>query len=160
MAKLSFAIVSLLVMLAFTTACADETKRPAFSTAELTIVTGDKSSHSFAVEVATTPQQHAYGLMFVEKLPPKAGMLFIFDTDQVASFWMRNTLIPLDMIFIRADGSIANIHAGAKPHDETPILSAGPVRAVLEINGGQAAALGITTSSRVYSPAMALYKSN
>ena len=82
-------------------------------------------------------------------LAPDAGMLFPFDPPRPASFWMRNTLIPLDMIFIRPDGSIARIAANTVPMSETPVAVAEPMTAVLEIGGGRAAQLGIREGDRV-----------
>ncbi|WP_428246809.1 DUF192 domain-containing protein [Ferrovibrio sp.] len=103
----------------------------------------------FRIELANTDASRSRGMMFRSQMAPDAGMLFDFFTEQPASFWMRNTLIPLDMIFIKADGTILNIHQRAIPHDETSINSAGPVRAVLEVNGGTAARLGIKAGDRV-----------
>ena len=113
------------------------------------IVTSGKGPQRFTVELADTDQSRARGMMFRTSMAPDAGMLFDFKQEQMASFWMRNTLIPLDMIFIRADGTILNIHQRAIPGDETGINSAGPVRAVLEINGGTASRLGIRPGDRV-----------
>ncbi len=106
-------------------------------------------ARKFKVELADTDQSRSIGMMFRTQMAPDAGMLFDFFTEQPASFWMRNTLIPLDMIFIKADGTILNIHQRAIPHDETGINSAGPVRAVLEVNGGTAARLGIKPGDKV-----------
>ena len=89
------------------------------------------------------------GLMYRDKLAPDRGMIFPFDPPRDASFWMRNTLIPLDMIFVRADGSIANIAANTVPYSEVPMTSEGPVAAVLEIAGGRAAELGIKPGDKV-----------
>ena len=108
-----------------------------------------KGPQHFTVELANTDETRERGLMFRQSMAPDAGMLFDFGTEQMASFWMRNTLIPLDMLFIRADGTILNIHQRAIPHDETGIDSAGPVRAVLELNGGTVARLGIRPGDRV-----------
>lgn len=105
----------------------------------------------FTVELADDEASRERGLMFRVALPPDRGMLFDFFREQNVSFWMKNTLIPLDMIFIRADGTIANIAEQAKPGDLTPIPSDGPVRAVLEIAGGSAAAHGIRPGDRVHS---------
>ena len=104
--------------------------------------------HPFTVEVANTAEQQAMGLMFRRSLGPNKGMIFPFDPPQFVSFWMKNTLIPLDMIFIRADGKIARI-ATAKPLDETPVLSGDTVVAVLEIRGGRSAQLGIRAGDKV-----------
>ena len=106
-------------------------------------------SHRFTVEVARTVEQQAQGLMFRESLGPDEGMLFPFQTPRPASFWMRNTLIPLDMIFIRADGTIARIAANTEPLSEESVAVAEPVAAVLEIRGGRAAELGITEAAHV-----------
>lgn len=108
----------------------------------LTITSGGKT-HRFTVEVAKTSEEQAMGLMYRTKLAPDRGMIFPFDPPRDASFWMRNTLIPLDMIFVRADGSIANIAPNTVPHSEEPVPSDGPVAAVLEIAGGRSAELGI-----------------
>jgi uncharacterized protein len=105
--------------------------------------------HRFTVEVAATPEQQTMGLMYRNKLGPDRGMIFPFDQPRDASFWMRNTLIPLDMIFVRADGSIANIEANTVPYSEEPVHSAGPVAAVLEIAGGRSAELGIKAGDTV-----------
>ena len=105
-------------------------------------------NHSFTVEVARTAEQQTMGLMFRRSLGANKGMIFPFDQPQFASFWMKNTLIPLDMIFIRADGKIARI-ATAKPLDETPVLSGDTIAAVLEIRGGRSAQLGIRAGDTV-----------
>ena len=97
----------------------------------------------FDVELALTPAQKQRGLMFREKLEPYTGMLFDFGTPQVVSMWMMNTLIPLDMIFIAADGRIISIAANTKPMSTDTILSGGQALGVLEIAGGTARLLGI-----------------
>jgi uncharacterized membrane protein (UPF0127 family) len=107
--------------------------------------------HRFTVEVAATPEQQERGLMFVRSLAPDRGMIFPYDPPQQVSFWMKNTLIPLDMIFIRADGTIARI-ATAKPLDETPVPGGEPITAVLEIAAGRAAELGIRAGDKVEWP--------
>jgi uncharacterized protein len=106
----------------------------------------------FQVEVARTPVEQAQGLMFRERLGPDEGMLFPFDPPRPASFWMKNTLIPLDMIFIRADGTIARIAANTVPHSLEPVAVGEPVVAVLEIAGGRAAELGIDEGDRAAWP--------
>ncbi len=108
--------------------------------------------HSFAVEIVDTPESRAKGLMYREELAPDAGMLFDFKESRPVSFWMSNTLIPLDMIFITEEGLIANVHAQARPLDTTSIPSDGPVMFVLEIPGGRAAELGIAAGDRVVHP--------
>ena len=105
--------------------------------------------HEFTVEVAQTPEEQAQGLMFRQSLAPDAGMLFPFNPPRPASFWMKNTLIPLDLIFIRTDGTIESIAPNAVPRSLEAIPSRGPVAAVLEIAGGRAAALGLKEGDRV-----------
>lgn len=105
--------------------------------------------HRFTVEVARSEEEQAQGLMFRERLGPFEGMIFPFVPPRPASFWMKNTLIPLDMIFIRADGTIARIAANTVPHSLEPVSSGEPVAAVLEIAGGRAAELGILEGDRV-----------
>ena len=108
----------------------------------------------FMVEVATTPEQMAVGLMFRADMPADEGMLFIYPSEQQVSFWMKNTLIPLDMLFISADGHIRHIAQRTIPLDETPIPSIEEVKAVLEVNGGTVERLGIKTGDVVRSPAL------
>jgi uncharacterized membrane protein (UPF0127 family) len=116
--------------------------------APLTIRSGTRT-HRFVVEVARTPEQQAQGLMFRERLGPDEGMIFPFAPPRPASFWMRNTLIPLDMIFVRANGTIARIAANTVPLSEESVAVGEPVAAVLEIRGGRAAELGITEADHV-----------
>lgn len=98
---------------------------------------------TFDVTVADDFAERARGLMFVEEMPDTTGMLFIYQVTRQVSFWMKNTLIPLDMIFIDARGVVRKVHENAIPHDLTSISSGGPIRSVLEINGGLAAEIGI-----------------
>jgi uncharacterized membrane protein (UPF0127 family) len=114
----------------------------------LTVTHADKR-HAFKVEVAKSGEEQARGLMFRTAMGPDEGMIFPMDPPRDASFWMRNTVIPLDIIYIAPDGRIANIAANAVPYNETPLPSAGPVKGVLELNGGRAAALGIVAGDRV-----------
>ncbi len=114
----------------------------------LTVRSGTRS-HRFTVEVARTADEQARGLMFRESLGANQGMIFPFDPPREASFWMKDTLIPLDMIFIRIDGTIARIAANTTPHSLAPVGSGEPVAAVLEIRGGRAAELGIREGDRV-----------
>lgn len=120
-----------------------------FARSTLTIETAGGGKYRFDVELAETPAQQAQGLMYRERMAADAGMLFTYDRPQPASFWMKNTLIPLDMIFIGADGRIVNIHANAVPHSLDAVNSAGPVKGILEINGGMSARLGIRPGDRV-----------
>jgi len=108
--------------------------------------------HVFAVEMASTPAEQAKGLMFRRELPEGQGMLFDFHHEQPTSFWMKNTYIPLDMIFIRGDGRILRIAENTVPLSEALVPSGGPVRAVLEVNAGMARKLGIAPGDRVAHP--------
>jgi uncharacterized protein len=98
--------------------------------------------HRFTVEVAATPEQQETGMMFRTSVAPDRGMIFPYEPAQEVGFWMKNTLIPLDIIFIRADGTIVRI-TKAEALDLTPLPSGEPITAVLEIGGGRAAELGI-----------------
>ena len=115
---------------------------------------GDWGSAAFRVEVADTAAERAQGLMFVEEMPPGEGMLFAYETEQPVAFWMKNTLIPLDMVFAGADGRVTRVHANAVPGDITPIPGGDAVRYVLEINGGLAARLGIEAGDEMRHPAI------
>ncbi|SDD54157.1 hypothetical protein SAMN04488071_0764 [Kordiimonas lacus] len=112
-------------------------------------VDSENGSHQFSVELALTPPAQARGLMFRAKLDPDKGMLFIFPEADMRSFWMKNTLIPLDIIFIRENGTIINIVENAEPRTLTPRESLAPAVAVLEIAGGRARALGIKPGDTV-----------
>lgn len=114
----------------------------------LTIWREDKKL-SFRVEVATSGAEQAKGLMFRTVMGPGEGMIFPMSPPRPASFWMRNTVIPLDLIFIGVDGKISNIAANAEPYSERPLPSIGEVKGVLELAGGRAAELGIVPGDRV-----------
>ena len=115
----------------------------------LQIVTHDGRVHRFKVEIADSYATRERGLMFRKSLGPDAGMLFDFKTPQNVSFWMKNTLIPLDMVFIDQRGVVVNIAARATPMSETNIPSDGPVVGVLEIRGGRAAEIGVQPGDQV-----------
>ena len=106
----------------------------------------------FFIEVAATQEERNIGLMNRERLGQQSGMLFDFHEERNVSFWMRNTLIGLDMIFISEDGIIKHIHENAIPLDETPIPSTQPVRYVLEINGGLSSQIGLKAGDKVFHP--------
>jgi uncharacterized membrane protein (UPF0127 family) len=125
----------------------------AAETSPLTIDTS-KGPQYFTVELATTPAQMELGLMYRESLPADAGMLFVYPDDEIVAFWMKNTLIPLDMLFIGADGHIRRIAERTVPLSTTPISSVDPIRAVLEINGGTSARLGIKPGDVVHSTSL------
>ena len=123
---------------------------PAYAAAqERLLVKTSGGELTFMIEIANTPELRTIGLMHRSNLPASHGMLFDFSRTAPVSMWMKNTLIPLDMLFIRADGIIANIAERAVPGSLTPINSHGPVRSVLEINGGVSARLGIKAGDKV-----------
>ncbi|MEQ1725989.1 MAG: DUF192 domain-containing protein [Sphingopyxis sp.] len=117
-------------------------------TVPLTIISGART-HNFTVEVARSEEEQARGLMYRTALGPDAGMVFPFSPPRFASFWMKNTLIPLDMLFVRADGTIDRIAENTVPESLEPVGSGGEVIAVLELAGGTAARLGIDESAVV-----------
>ena len=122
-----------------------------FKKSSLVIVTGGREI-KFDVELALNDAERSRGLMFREKLGPYDGMLFDFYQEAPVSFWMKNTLIPLDMVFIAGDGTVKHVHANATPLSTDSIPSQFPVRAVLEINGGSARLLGIKPGDKVKHP--------
>jgi uncharacterized membrane protein (UPF0127 family) len=122
-----------------------------FVKSELTIVSAT-GPHHFTVEVAETPAQMEQGLMFRRAMAPDAGMLFDYKEPTVATMWMRNTLIPLDMFFVDRHGRIVNIRERAVPLSLDVISAAAPVRAVIELNSGTAERLGIVPGDRVQHP--------
>lgn len=115
-------------------------------------VRGDFGEARFSVELADDPQERAIGLMNRPSMPRAAGMLFIYPSPQALSFWMRNTLIELDMLFVDATGVIRHIHHRAQPLDETPIFGGDGLTHVLEINGGLARQLGIDVGDTLRHP--------
>lgn len=115
---------------------------------QLCVVSGSRT-HSFTVEIARTSPQQARGLMFRTELADDKGMIFPFGEPRMASFWMKNTVIPLDIIFVRADGKIENIAANTVPYSTDPVESTAPVAAVLELRGGLTAQLGIKPGDTV-----------
>ncbi len=112
-------------------------------------VTSAKGEHGFRVELAKSRFEQAKGLMFRTAMGADEGMLFPLDPPRTASFWMKNTVIPLDIVFIGRNRRILNIYDNAEPYNERPILSEGEAAAVLELNGGRAAQLGITAGDKV-----------
>lgn len=120
---------------------------------QLTITTASGPAPlSFMIEVARSPRQKALGLMYRRSLADGRGMLFPYDEEQEVSMWMKNTYIPLDMLFIKADGEIHRVAAMTEPFSERIIKSEGPVKAVLEIAGGDAKRLGIAPGDKVHHP--------
>ncbi|MFS4438455.1 DUF192 domain-containing protein [Paracoccaceae bacterium GXU_MW_L88] len=112
-------------------------------------------SAEFTVEVADDAEERAQGLMFVENMPRRSGMLFVYEEPQSVAFWMKNTEIPLDIIFAGSDGVVRRVAPMATPHDLTPIPGGDDIQYVLEINGGMAKMLGIEEGAEMRHPAIA-----
>lgn len=127
-----------------------EIEARSLKTEQLMIETQDKKQHVFTIELALTTDQQQRGLMHRENIPEDYGMLFVYNRVQDVNMWMKNTPSPLDMLFIDNDGKILWIAENAKPFDERVISSHFPVRATLEIKGGQVAARGIKIGDTVY----------
>ena len=115
----------------------------------LTVTKQDGSEHAFRVEVAATQESQRQGLMFRTSMGADEGMIFPFPQPRMASFWMRNTVIPLDIIFVGPDGRILNIAANTVPYSEESVRSVGPAGAVLELNAGRTAELGVAAGDLV-----------
>ncbi|WP_420144232.1 DUF192 domain-containing protein [Sphingobium sp.] len=113
------------------------------------IIRTASGARRFDVEVAATLQEQEKGLMFRKELADDGGMIFPMEPPRTASFWMKDTLIPLDMLFIHTDGTIAFLKSEAQPYAREPVSAGVPVAAVLELRGGRAAALGIREGDRV-----------
>ncbi len=153
------AIISLALLLSLPLSIAAEdsasarTLDQAFSRSTLQIATADGRLHAFKVWIADNDARRTRGLMHVRELKDDEGMLFLYPRTQRISMWMKNTFIPLDMLFIRADGRIATIVENATPQSLETIDSGEPVAAVLEVKGGRSAALGIRRGDQVIHPA-------
>jgi len=113
------------------------------------IIQSSTGKHQFSMEVARTPEQQAKGLMFRQSIAPDRGMIFPYDTPTDVSFWMKNTLIPLDLVFVRPNGTVGRVAADAVPMSLEPIPSLEPISAVIEIAGGRAAELKIKEGDKV-----------
>ena len=144
MPLLQRAAAGIFLLLALAGADGEQFKRSFIS---IDTATGPKP---FLVELALSPEQQEQGLMFRKAMAPNAGMLFIFGAPQVAHFWMHNTYLPLDMVFIAADGHVAGIHENAAPLKDDVISSDKSVLAVLELNAGTTARLGIKAGDLVH----------
>jgi uncharacterized membrane protein (UPF0127 family) len=142
-------LMPLLVLFAVI-ALADENELDArFATGVLIMHASEYACHRFEIYIATSDAQRARGLMFVRNLPKTTGMLFIYATDMHWSMWMKNTLIPLDILFIRSDGTVSSIAYETEPQSLQSIVALEPVRYVLELNAGVAEALSINQYSRI-----------
>jgi uncharacterized membrane protein (UPF0127 family) len=115
---------------------------------------GDWGTARFTVELAQTREEISVGLMNRPSMPASAGMLFVYEAPRAAYFWMKNTLIPLDMLFVSPEGVVSKVHENAVPLDETVIPGGDNVQYVLEINGGMAARLGIAAGSELRHPSI------
>lgn len=146
--RLLFTALALSLALPMAACSTDGSEAARAKAVPLTVTAGDKV-HKFNVEVARTAEEQQQGLMFRTSLPADGGMIFPFEKPRIASFWMKNTLIPLDMIFVRADGSIDRIAENTIPESLEPVVSGGDVAAVLELAGGTSARLGIDESAVV-----------
>ena len=122
--------------------------------ADRVILWGETPKAQFTTVVADTDETRGRGLMFVEEMPAGASMLFVYDSPRSVAFWMRNTLIPLDMIFADATGRVRRIHANASPLDETVIPGGDDIQFVLEINGGLAKRMGLQVGDALQHPAI------
>ena len=120
-----------------------------FGRAEVRIETAAGAVHVFDAELAETPEQRRRGLMYRRRMAPDAAMLFLFPEGDRPSMWMANTLLPLDMLFVAADGRIVEIVRNTVPHSRRPISSRRPARMVLELKGGAARRLGIEAGDRL-----------
>ena len=133
-------VVAMLLAAASLTACSADDRL---------VVHTATGEYAFNVEVVDTPDTRAKGLMFRQELAKDSGMLFDFKREEPVSFWMMNTYIPLDMVFIAANGDVKSVHANARPHDQTSVPSGFPVQFVLEIPGGRAAEIGLKAGDRI-----------
>lgn len=132
-------------------AVAEEPERPNYATSTLVIETAE-GPRRFEIELAINESEKAFGLMFVRAMPDNQGMLFDYPDNTPVSMWMKNTFIPLDMLFIRSDGTIRKIVQNTVPHSLKAINSGGPVRAVIELNAGTADRLKIRRNDLVRHP--------
>ena len=128
--------------------------QPELAKEKLVIVTHDGKQHDFSVEIARTPDQETTGLMFRPSVPPDGGMLFIWPQAQESQMWMRNTIAPLDMVFINADGTVRHIAENTVPQSLAVIDSHGAVKATLEVAAGTAVRLDIRVGDKVLSKAL------
>ncbi len=150
-----FAPVLAVLVLIFASGCALAASGPQTGLPVETITIDTKAGpHPFKVEIAADDQSRETGLMFRKTMARDAGMMFDFHTPQEVSFWMENTILPLDMLFVRADGTIARVKENAVPYSRETIPSGEPVQFVIELNAGRAQALGIKEGGHIRAPEM------
>ncbi len=128
---------------------ADEALDAAFDRDVAIVVGNEAACHRFDIYLALSGEQQRRGLMFVRELPAKTAMLFVYREDRVLSIWMKNTFIPLDVVFAGADGEVINVHYSAEPQSLASLRSDGPARYVLEVNAGAAERYAIGPGSRI-----------
>jgi hypothetical protein len=144
-----FAFLLLFFLLAPQLQAQQPEDRPQFGCDRILVETLEGERFGFLVELAVTPQQQSFGLMFQRGLRPDEGMLFLMNPPRHASFWMKNTIIPLDMLFVAPDGEVLQIAERVQPKSLESVVSEKEVGAVLEINGGMSEQLGITPGARI-----------
>ncbi|PHR93306.1 MAG: hypothetical protein COA69_05035 [Robiginitomaculum sp.] len=150
MKKIFITFVSVLSVFSAQASFADDVPAPMdFGPRENLTIVSAETQHVFSVEIADTQAERNRGLMFRDMIPADEGMLFEFEARQVASIWMKNTSVFLDVLFVRADGSILKIEHSAKPYSLRSMTSEAPVVAVLELAGGRVNALGIKAGDRI-----------
>ena len=120
-----------------------------FDASVLVIESAQPACYRLDIYLAVTQQERAQGLMFVRDLPEMTGMLFVYDRDAILSIWMKNTFIPLDIVFVAADGTPINTHRNAQPQTLNSRRAEQPARYVLELNAGMADRLGLTSDARL-----------
>lgn len=157
--KFSALLVALLLAvmsLALPAQAFERADRPDFAQTSVRIDRGDGTVLTFSVELALSPRQHAYGLMHVDRMPPDRGMLFVFRNTAKRSFWMKNTLIPLDMLFFDEAGGLVTAIPDVPALSLTPRRSTAGAKYVLELNAGTASGTGIGKAAKLLLPVRGL----
>lgn len=147
--KSNQALFALFALLAVSTVLADDSLDALFPRSSIVISASSNACYRFDIHVAANDQQRQRGLMYVRHMDDRRGMLFVYPGDGVYSMWMKNTFIPLDMLFIRADGTISSIAHDTEPQSLKSVRSIEDVRYVLELNAGISKRLGITAGDRM-----------
>ena len=140
-------LLALAVVLVSAAAVADEGLDERFDKDVLLVVASRHACHRFDIYLALTNEQRARGLMFVRDMPVMTGMLFVYDSEQIVSMWMKNTYLPLDMVFARADGTVSSVARRTEPLSLRSVASVEPVKYVLELNSGTTRRLHIDKNS-------------